>query len=213
MSSIDALKNIPTKIKQLKGIDVPVDDRISLSIALIDISLEHYYSISILVERKRYGSAAALVRPQMESYIVGLWLASEATDDEVSKFKSNGRLKSRTRRNRSGKKDDKLFFEYIDELVNVDTDLQKVLKMNKDDVWAALNGYTHSGLIAVSRRFKDEQIKSNYDEKTVDNLAHFANQYAVFALSFLASLEDSVPPRDDIEEIAKLHFDAISENS
>lgn len=210
MNSIDALMIIPTKIKQLKVIDVPVEDRISLSVALIDISLEHYYSISILVERKRYGSAAALARPQMESYIVGLWLANEATDEEVSQFKSNGQLKSRTRRRSGNKKANKLFFEYIDELVSVSTNLQQAVKMNKDDVWAALNGYTHGGLIAVSRRFKDEHIKSNYDEKTVNNLAHFANQYAVFALSFLGSLEDAVPIRDDIDKITKLHCDAIS---
>jgi len=212
MNSIDALKIIPTQIKKLKGIDVSADDRIRLSIALIDISFEHYYSLSKLVEMKLYGSAAALLRPQMESYIKGLWLKSEATDGEVSNFKSNGQLKSRTKKN-GKKKANKFFYEYIDELSSIDTDLQEVLKMNKDDVWAALNGYTHGGLIAVSRRFKDGQIKSNYDDKTVDNLAHFANQYAVFALSFLGGLENGVPLRDDIEKIAKLHYDAISATS
>ena len=157
---------------------------------------------------KLYGSAAALLRPQMESYVVGLWLANEATDGEVSKFKSNGQLKSRKRKNAN-----KIFSEYIDELVSVPTDLQEVLKKNKDDVWAALNGYTHGGLIAVTRRFKDKHIKSNYDDMTVESLAHFANQYAVFALSFLGNFEDGEPLRDDIEKITKLQCDAISTTS
>lgn len=209
MKSIELLKFLPSEIKKCINIDVPAEDRFSLSVALIDISLEHYYSISKLVEMKLYGSAAALIRPQMESYVVGLWLISEATDEEVLRFKSNKPLKSRTRRIKN-KKANKHFSEYIDELKNVGDDMRETIKLNKKDVWSALNGYTHGGLIAVSRRFKEDYIKPDFSDELIDSLSHFTNQYAVFALTFIGNLPSGAPLREDIDKLIKLHVDAVS---
>lgn len=70
MDSIELLDKLPTEIAKCIKANISTADKVSLSAALIDISLEHYYSVSILVRSNLYGSAAALIRPQMESRLM-----------------------------------------------------------------------------------------------------------------------------------------------
>lgn len=51
--------------------------------ALFHLSLEHHGSIHLLVQHKHNGSAFALLRPQFEAYVRGLWFMKCATQEQL----------------------------------------------------------------------------------------------------------------------------------
>ncbi len=211
MTSIELLNRLTREISQCIETEVSSEDRASLSAALTDISLEHYRSISILVGSKLFGSAAALVRLQIESFVVGLWIFTAATDEEIYRFKSNKPLQSRGRRKVKNKKVGKQFGEYVEELKDkIGDDLSKEIIWNKADLWKALNGYTHGGNIAVTRRFKGNSILCNYDEGTLEEMAQLSNQYAVFALNLIGNLSVNDNVWDDINRLIGLHLEVVA---
>ena len=64
----------------------------NLLMALFDISLEHAKSILILIENGKFGSAYALARPLVESFLRGAWIQNCATDAEVTRLSDKDKI-------------------------------------------------------------------------------------------------------------------------
>ena len=53
--------------------------------ALVDLVPEHFGAIILLVERRQFfGSAFALLRPLIETYLRAVWIQSIASEEELS---------------------------------------------------------------------------------------------------------------------------------
>ena len=76
-----------TAIFQLiNGCPIPDVNRHKVSALYFWASLEHYVSICDLADTGRFGSAAALMRPQFEMTLRGLWIGRCAKDKTIDKF-------------------------------------------------------------------------------------------------------------------------------
>ncbi|WP_407559700.1 DUF6988 family protein [Vibrio parahaemolyticus] len=75
---LQSLKSLTSKLT------VKADDRNRLALALMYSSNEHCCSIYELCGKNIPASAFALLRPQLEAYIRGLWVANCASIDEIN---------------------------------------------------------------------------------------------------------------------------------
>ncbi|MEZ8518253.1 hypothetical protein AB6D50_22385 [Vibrio cyclitrophicus] len=74
--------------KILHGVHFRHVDRNIISSTLLHLSLEHYESIIRLLESGLHGSAFALLRPQRDAFLRGIWYLRCATDDHLIKFRA-----------------------------------------------------------------------------------------------------------------------------
>jgi hypothetical protein len=157
----------------LHGAAISSDARHRLSGACLDVAIEHQKAIVVLINRKFYGSAFALVRAQFETYIRGLWLERCATDTEVDDFKRD--------------KIDKSFKAIIENIENCEGYNVGVLSSVRVKSWDTMNSYTHGGYMQVVRRMSEDYMEPNYSEEEIIEVLNFAN-----SIGMLAALEITI---------------------
>lgn len=94
------------------------------------------------------GSAFALIRPQFESYLRGVWFHRGATDNQVSRFLS-------------GEEPPKVG-AIIDAVQKLEEFEEGALGNTKKEIWRNLNDFTHGGTIQVKARNTKDEIIGNY---------------------------------------------------
>jgi hypothetical protein len=182
--NIDTLINCSEAIIQkidanLHGVEISPDARHRLACACLDASIEHQKAIVILINRKFYGSAFALVRAQFETYIRGLWLERCATEEEVDDFRKD--------------KIDKSFKAIIDDIEKCEGYDVGVLSSVKTESWDAMNSYTHGGYLQAVRRMSEKYMEPNYDVSEIEEVLNFTN-----AVGMLAALEISILAKNEV---------------
>jgi hypothetical protein len=142
---------------QLSGATVPSSPRNDLVWAYVAIALGHHQAIHSLAGQRLIASASALLRSQIETFFRGLWVNAIATDEQVNAIRGGS---------------DKPFPVFrqiaadLDTLYGADGWLQGFA-----DHWAALNGYTHSGLEQLGHQFIDDNtVGPNYSDEMVMEL-------------------------------------------
>jgi hypothetical protein len=144
-------------LSQLSGATLPSSPRNDLVSAYVAIALCHHQAIQSLASQRLMASASALLRSQIETFFRGLWASAIATDEQVNAIRGG-----------SGKPFPK-FREMaadLDAFYGADGWLQSFA-----DHWAALNGYTHSGLEQLGRQFRDDgTIGPNYSDEMIVEL-------------------------------------------
>jgi hypothetical protein len=136
-------------------LDVKYDDarRTKVILAYTSLAIGHHVAIIQLMRSDQHGSALALVRPVFETMLRAHWVVACAKDEEVdqmctdAKFDVMGRVDT-------GR---------IDAALNA----HGFFKQAKNDAWAALNDYTHSGLRQLVSQFSGQMVKPNYKEVDV----------------------------------------------
>ena len=108
----------------------------------------------------------ALLRVLTESLVCGLWLLHCATDAELSQFKKEGI--------------DKNFGALINEVEVSIGVITPILSNLKTTAWKAMNGFTHTGFIQVSRRHGEEVVGSNYPDDELKRAQSLAGALLVF---------------------------------
>lgn len=68
----------------LDGVVLKVGAKYEVAASLLDLSTEHGQSIHVLVATGQLASAAALMRPQLESCMRGVWLAAQDISHDVA---------------------------------------------------------------------------------------------------------------------------------
>jgi hypothetical protein len=82
------LRNLLAKIDiELSGLSYIADGRNDLSIALLDVAIEHSKAIVVLIENSLYASCFALVRPMFESFIRAAWIQHCANDEQIARIR------------------------------------------------------------------------------------------------------------------------------
>ena len=154
--------------RALDGLPYGASPRHRISGALLHLSLEHFSSILLLVRHKlHHGSAYALVRPQFETLIRGMWVYSCATEQQVEEFCSG-----------SEPPKIKQMINAIESLPGIENDaLTKIHKRT----WNAMNSYTHGGTEQVLLRLTETEITSNFSPKDITNLLRSAAAIALSA--------------------------------
>jgi len=157
----------------LHGAEISSDDRHRLAGACLDVAIEHQKAIVVLINRKFFGSAFALVRAQFETYIRGLWLERCATEKEVDAFKWDVIGKS--------------FKAIIAEIENCEGYNEGVLSSVRTKSWDAMNSYTHGGYMQAVRRMSEDYMEPNYSADEIEEVLNFAN-----SIGMLAALEIAI---------------------
>lgn len=153
-----------------------------VSAALLHLALEHHGAIQILVSYEPsplYGSAAALLRPQFEGYVRGVWFHRCASEQDVDKF-IKGDEPPR-----------------IDELIsNIETlpsFEEGLLKATKKDSWKIMCGLTHGGSAHVASRNSTTDIADNYTDDQVRGILYWACSVTLLvSVEFANLLENNV---------------------
>lgn len=150
ISTIEEGKRLKLKTEEMViKYDYPQDEKNLILLGYHSILVEHHDSIHLLISKKLYGSAFALVRALHETLYRALWVNACATDKQIEKI--------------IGGKD--IFPMMKEMLENIDSayatgDFWQTIKRNS---WTAMNDYTHSGIRQISRRFVNDAVSSNYE--------------------------------------------------
>jgi hypothetical protein len=130
--------------------------RVRLAMAYAALNLEHQSAMRLLIEQNHPGSAFALMRSQVEAWYRGLWVQRLATDIQVESIWKGAEP----------------FDSFKTMAAALDTDLgTQGLLRGIANSWKALNGYTHSGLEQLSKRFNASgDLTPNYSDAEKKNL-------------------------------------------
>ena len=142
---------------QLSGATLPSSPRNDLVWAYVAIAIGHHQAIHSLASQQLIASASALLRSQIETLFRGLWVNAIATDEQVNAIRGGSEKPFPVFRQMAAD---------LDAFYGADGWLQGFA-----DHWAALNGYTHSGLEQLGRQFRDDNtIGPNYSDEMVMEL-------------------------------------------
>ena len=176
---------------------IPFDD--SRSIVAFQaglLSLEHATGAFALINIELLPSAYALMRPQYESLVRGIWLLHGASDTWVEKLGEPLTLETAKRANEGP-----MLAEMLKGLEASSTAPQAIvsqLREYRDVTWKALNSYAHGGLHPLARTATGYPAQLTYDV--------MRNSNAIVALTTqLLSILTGNPVK--MEPVRRLHID------
>ena len=170
----------------LDGVKFEKTDRNIISSAFFSLCLEYHRSVIVLVEKKLYGAAGALLRSLFESYVKGLWFYSCAKDKDFNDLKKD--------------KFNTTFYKIVED---IEKECGNGLSKPKTENWSALNSLTHSGLLQVGRRVNGSVIQSNYDEGFIRDMLSFSNNYALLSAGELAKISNDSSAQKCVLDVAQ----------
>jgi hypothetical protein len=151
-----------------------------ISASLLHLALEHHGGIQVLVSYEPsplYGSAAALLRPQFEACVRGIWLGGCASEKDIDKFVKGG--------------EPPVIDKLIRDIETLPGYTEGKLKAIKDEVWRTLCGLTHGGSTQSASRISKREIGSNYRKRQVRGIIFSAcNVTLVASVAFAQLLGD-----------------------
>ncbi len=160
------------------------------------LSLEHAAGGLVLLSQGFYPSAIALMRPQYESLVRGIWLLHTANDTWVAKLSEPLTVESAKRANEG-----LMLAEMLKELEKSSTALAPIveqLKQYRDVTWKAMNSYAHGGLHPLSRTL------SGYPAQLTYEVVRNSNAIVALATQLIAILNGD--PRDMVH-IRRFHVE------
>ncbi len=183
-------KAISENIQQtLSGYKFDIDNKGIITLGCLSSSLEYHSSLHLLFENRRHASATALLRPQFESYVKGIWFLYCSNDRDI----------------RAAHKDtfQKKFHEIVDELVAKSAPGHEDIKTIKNSYWRILNGFTHTGQPQLARQFNGYNIQANYDDKFIISILNLGDFIAFRVFIELINISSEGANEDQIKNICK----------
>ncbi len=133
---------------RMEGIQFNNNLKSKITNGFLHLSLEHFGSIKLLIHSKMNGSAAALLRPQYESLIRGLYFYECAKEGELESF-SGGREPIKL-----FKMVEKLESHYSIEGNSIGKFYQKLK--------SKMHGYTHGGIEQLEHRYTENELVGSF---------------------------------------------------
>ncbi|MFN7025647.1 MAG: DUF6988 family protein [Pseudorhizobium sp.] len=131
------------------------------------VSLTHQISIATLINFGAHASAFALLRPQIDSHLRGLWLLGIATEDEIENVKQGGDPPGSRK-----------LAELLEEKGGFDPDtVDRIAK----GVWPAVCDFTHTGIRVISAHLRGESIDPAFSDEEVVDVLQVSNVWASLA--------------------------------
>ena len=153
-----------------------VDRRVQMATGCLDLAIEHQSGIAVLFDQQRVGSAFALMRPLVDSFIRGVWLSRCASEEGLDKFQQ-GRL---------GKK-----HSFASLVVDVESFLGKrdtALSRLTGRSWNFMSDFTHTGFEHVTRRHSATHLGPNYPPAEIEQMIRSACTIGLLATVELVDL-------------------------
>ncbi|GGP22108.1 hypothetical protein GCM10010970_23590 [Silvimonas iriomotensis] len=115
----------------------------------------------MLLEQGRFASSIALLRPQFECLVRGIWLCYAANDNWVAKFTEPLKAETAKLANEGVGLADML--KALDSAPDAPAHIVAQLRGYKDVTWKALNSYTHGGIHPLARTLSGYPEQLLYD--------------------------------------------------
>ncbi len=194
---IDSSKKLLTYCSELIDNVVEVNRdtlKKSFPATLFQTALEHHSAIQLLVSHTipLNGSAAALLRPQFEAYIRGVWLHRCAKDSDIKKFCKEDKLPKID-----------LLIEQIEKLPAF---ANGVLSKKKKELWNIMCSLIHGGMLQITNRISATEIADNYTDEQVSEILNFACSVTQMVLVGLAGLIENTIMANEIYSTCKRLF-------
>ena len=157
----------------LRGLELPVDERSAIAAGCLDLVLELQASIAVLYEAQHFGSMMSLMRVINEALVRGLWIRGCADDPQLQRFK---------------KGDPRRKFGEMIEDIELALNANPLLSMLKNSTWNAYNSLTHVGYLHVTRRHRGGALEANYPDAELRHSQYVAGVMGLLAASTLASM-------------------------
>lgn len=125
------------------------------------LALEHGTAALHLIEAGWTSSAFALMRPQFESLVRGIWLAYGASDLWVDKLSQPLTIAAQKQANEGPMVAEML--KQLEAATNAPAGIVGQLKEYRDVSWKALNSFNHGGIHALSKNVTGYSPKLVYD--------------------------------------------------
>lgn len=164
--------------KLTDGLQFDTTPRRRLSITLHHLCIEHHQAIHTLVDLHVWGSAFALLRPQLEAYVRGMWYGACAEEEDIRKFFGNS--------------DPPPFGRLVKQLEDAGV-VDGTLKRIHEKSWRDLCGFTHGGMSQVRNRNTRDDIISRYEFKDVAGLVGGSAVLVLSACAGIARVTDDAP--------------------
>jgi hypothetical protein len=164
------------------------DRRTTLLVGFADQIFEHHEAILFLIEHHLAGSAFALVRSLIEAFFKVHWAVACATDADVEKIATKKRFEF------PGADD---MVKQIDEKLKTDGYFLEF----KKNAWPALNSYTHTGLLQLSRRFTGQRAEPEYREGECIEVVHVITTSIVLLGRFFTVSTDRLAEAEQAEKL------------
>jgi hypothetical protein len=164
------------------------DARTTLLIGFTAQIFEHHKAILSLLERRFVGSAFALIRVLIEAFFKVQWTVACASDPQIEQIASKRRFE----------------FPGTEDMVN---EIDAKLLTNgyflnfKKNAWTALNSYTHTGLLQLSRRFSGTRVEPQYDEGECIEVVHVITTAVVLLARFFTVSTGRAAEADQAEKL------------
>lgn len=194
IEAIDKSKRWMFKYSSLiDGLDFSTTNRSRVVISLHHLCIEHHTGIHTLVDNGVAGSAFALLRPQFEAYLRGVWYYLCAGDRQVEKF---------------------LGGENPPRVSSLILDLDKkavfdegLLNRLRKEIWGNLNDFTHGGLIQVKARNIEGEISQNYKPNHIIGLITSSATLALLAGVGISAVTDRDSLAIDLHRAFKVIYE------
>jgi hypothetical protein len=176
---------------------VPFDElRFEIAFDSGVLALEHGTAALHLIEAGWTSSAFALMRPQFESLVRGIWLAYGASDLWVDKLSQPLTIAAQKQANEGPMVAEML--KQLEAASNAPAGIVGQLKECRDVSWKALNSFNHGGIHALSKNVTGYSPKLVYDA--------LRNSNAVMALTAqLASIMTG--DGRNMDTVRRIHVD------
>jgi hypothetical protein len=144
--------------------NVVASNRTRMAGGLFNLSNQHHYSVIELSMKNYNESSFALMRPQFECFIRGVWGARCATEDQVKEFlKGNEPPRMKV---------------MLSEIENIKEYEDGRLTKLKENIWSLFCNFTHGGGEQVSWQNSASSIGTAYTSKEVNIMRNYSDSIA-----------------------------------
>jgi len=159
---------------EVELLELSAETRSRMAGACFGIALTHHLGIIELLERGLSPSASALLRPQIDSYVRGLWLSHSATDEQIQGIQA-GNDPPDTRK------------------IAAQLEREQVLDAGHlsgvtDTIWGAVCDFTHTGIRQMARFMTETSLEPNLPHEEIEELLGASDAWSLLAAVGIAGL-------------------------
>ena len=171
--SFELMAEIADEINGLRIKELPTCKRLQLAAACWHMAIEHGQAIPLLLWEEMYGSAFALQRPAIESFLRGLWLRFVAGEDQI-------RSAAVDKFPRSSDINQQITDQFVEGDNSTTNEEFRVW-------WQELCSYTHTGAAQILSRLTENGLEPQYDANEIRHALRLANLVQLVSAAQLAA--------------------------
>ena len=152
--------------------------RTRLAVNYFYVALEHHKAIVLLISQDCCGSAYALVRPLVETYIKGAWITDCADETDLDYCIKKGKPK-------------KGFVQLMKDIEHEDGQDTGGHSMIQRKAFSGMSDYVHTEKMQLSRHGKDDRIAPNFSDEETIRILIWVNFLGLLAGYTMNSASDS----------------------